>query len=287
MALKSAEELYQLLQLEQLDDNLFRGQNYVTPWGRVYGGQALAQGLHAAYETVPEDRVVHSMHGYFILAGDVTKPIIFEVDRIRDGRSFTTRRVVAIQKGRAIFNMAASFQKAQPSFEHQIKMPDVPPPDEISTDQEWATKYKEQLPQLHQRYQHERPIEFRPVEKYDPINPKNQQPFRNIWIKAKGKLPDNLRAHQEVLTYASDYNLLGTAVLPHREEIAGREAFFASLDHAMWYHHDFRADEWLLFALDSPSASNTRGFTRGNFFNQAGKLVASVVQEGLIRVREK
>jgi len=285
MSIKTASDLHSLLNLEKLDDNLFRGQNYITPWGRIYGGQVLAQGLHAAYQTVPKESVVHSMHGYFILAGDVNQPVIYDVECIRNGRSFNTRRVVAIQKGRAIFNMAASFQVAQPSFEHQLKMPKVLPPEEVITDQEWAAQYKDKLPELYQRYQDDRPLEFRPVEKFDPINPKNQPPFRNIWIKAKGTLPDDLRVHQEVLTYAADYNLLGTAILPHREEISNKETFFASLDHAMWYHHDFRVDDWLLYSLESPSASNTRGFTRGSFFNRDGKLVASVVQEGLIRYR--
>ncbi len=278
-------ELIDLLNLEQIDDNIFRGQNYKAPWGRVFGGQVLAQSLNAARRTVPEDRLLHSMHGYFILGGDINQPIIYQVDRIRNGRSFTTRRVVAIQKGRAIFNMSASFQIEEKGFEHQISMPNVPSPEAIISDQKWAKKYKKELPEMYKRYQVERPIEFRPVEKHDPLNVKNQGPFRHIWLKAKDILPNDKRLHQEILAYASDYNLMGTALLPHRESFTRSQMQMASLDHAMWFHHDFKVDEWLLYALDSPAASNSRGFNRGNFFSTNGKLIASVVQEGLIRQR--
>ena len=279
--------LIDLLTLEQLDDNLFRGQNYKTPWGRVFGGQVLAQALHAARKTVPAERVAHSLHGYFILGGDPNQPIIYDVDRIRDGRSFTTRRVVAIQKGRAIFNMSASFQIVEEGFSHQIPMPVVPPPHAVMSDKDWAKQYKNKLPDLYKRYQIERPIEFRAVEKYDPIQPKKELPYRHIWLKANDVLPADPLLHREVLAYVCDYNLMGTSLLPHRHEFKREEMQNASLDHAMWFHHDVKMDEWLLYALDSPSASNSRGFNRGNFFNQEGKLVASVVQEGLIRHRPK
>jgi len=281
--MQSIEELIDLLTLESIEENIFRGQNYQAPWKRVFGGQVLAQALHAAYNTVPEDRFVHSLHAYFILAGDINQPIVYDVDRIRDGGSFTTRRVVAIQKGRAIFNAAASFQLEQEGLEHQVAMPNVPPPETLLSDADLIAPLKKTNPELHRRYFHERPIEFRPVEKLDIINPRKSRPFRHVWFKAKGTLPDSKRVHQEVLAYASDYNLLMTASLPHVEEVNRSELFFASLDHAMWFHHDFRADEWLLYALDSPSASNSRGFTRGNIFTRDGKLIASVVQEGLIR----
>ena len=283
--MKSIPALIDLITLEQLDDNLFRGQNYQTPWGRVFGGQVLAQSIHAARRTVPEERVVHSMHGYFILGGDPKQPIIYNVDRIRDGRSFTTRRVVAIQKGRAIFNMSASFQIAEKGFAHQIPMPNVPSPDAVTTDEEWAKQYRKELPDLYKRYQVERPIEFRPVEKFNPIHPKKESPFRHIWLKAKGNLPDDQFLQRELLAYASDYNLMGTSLLPHRDRFKRPQMQMASLDDAMWFHQDIKMNDWLLYALDSPSASNSRGFSRGNFFNQDGVLVASVVQEGLIRHR--
>lgn len=284
--MKSIAALVDLLTLEQLDDNLFRGQNYQTPWGRVFGGQVLAQSIHAARRTVPEERIVHSMHGYFILGGDPKQPIIYNVDRIRDGRSFTTRRVVAIQKGRAIFNMSASFQIAEKGFTHQIPMPNVLPPEAVIPDEEWAKQYKKELPDLYKRYQVERPIEFRPVEKFNPLHPKKESPFRHIWLKANSPVPDDQFLHRELLAYAADYNLMGTSLLPHRDRFKRKQMQMASLDHAMWFHQDIKMDEWILYALDSPSASNSRGFSRGNFFNQAGVLVSSVVQEGLIRHRK-
>jgi acyl-CoA thioesterase-2 len=283
--MKSIKELINLLELEKIDENIFRGQNYQAPWGRVFGGQVMAQAVHAARNTVPTDRHLHSLHGYFILGGDISVPIIFQVDRIRDGRSFTTRRVVATQKGRAIFNLSASFQIMENGFEHQIAMPNVPSPEALITDKQWAEKYKKELPDLYKRYTEPRPIEFRPVEKFDPINISNQAPFRHIWLRATDKLPDVKQLHQEVLAYASDYNLMTTSLLPHRKKFKRRFMQMASLDHAMWFHREFKMDEWLLYALDSPSASNSRGFNRGNFFNQQGQLVASVVQEGLIRDR--
>ncbi len=281
--METVEELIELLNLEQIEINIFRGQSYRTPWKRVFGGQVLAQSIHAASQTVPEDRVLHSMHGYFLLAGDIDYPIIYDVERIRDGGSFTTRRVVAIQKGQPIFTMAASYQSKQEGFDHQISMPNVPPPDVLVSDQEFIAQYKDTVPEVYKQFNHPRPLEFRPVEKYDPLSPQKTQPFRHVWIKVKGKLPDNLRLHQEILAYASDYNLLTTATLPHRDSFGPNDLFLASLDHAMWFHRDFRIDEWLLYALDSPSASDARGFNRGNIFRQDGVLVASVVQEGLIR----
>jgi len=285
--MQSIEQLIDLLTLEGIEENIFRGQNYLAPWKRVFGGQVLAQALHAAYNTVPEDRFAHSLHAYFILAGDIEHPIVYDVDRIRDGGSFTTRRVVAIQKGRPIFNAAASFQLKQEGLDHQIRMPNVPPPEVLISDEQLLSHLKESAPELHRRFYQERPIEFRQVERLDPVKPKKSRPFRHVWFKAKGKLPDQIRIHQEVLAYASDYNLLITASLPHLEKVKRQDLFFASLDHAMWFHREFRADEWLLYALDSPSSSNSRGFTRGNIFNREGDLVASVVQEGLIRSKRK
>lgn len=285
--MQTIEELLNLLKLEQIEENIFRGQNYLAPWGRVFGGQVLAQALHAAQQTVPEDRKLHSLHAYFILAGDIKQPIVYDVERIRDGGSFTTRRIVAIQKGRPIFNMSASFHKQSEAFSHQFAMPQVPPPDNLKNDKELFEEVKDKLPTMVKMLQDGRPIEFRPVEPTDLVNPQKAEPYRHVWFKAKGKLPDELSAHQQVLTYTSDYSLLGTATLPHRGQFKAGDLYMASLDHAMWFHRDFRIDEWLLYALDSPSASNSRGFARGNIFNHKGELVASTVQEGLMALRKK
>lgn len=285
--MQTVEELSNLLNLERLDANLFRGNNYQTPWGIVFGGQVLAQSLNAARRTVPEDRCVHSMHAYFILPGDLSLPIIYDVERIRDGGSFTTRRVIAIQKGRPIFNMAASFQLKQEGFNHQITMPNVPPPEALLTDMELSETWKKDAPEAYKRYQTPRPIEFRPVEQFHPHDDTSQPPFRHVWMRASGAMLDLKALHCEALAYASDYNLLTTSILPHRHEVDQSEVQFASIDHAMWFHRDFRMDDWLLYALDSPSASGTRGFNRGSIFTKEGKLVASVVQEGLIRKRRK
>ena len=279
-------ELIDLLKLEKIEENIFRGQNYQSPWGRVFGGQVLAQAVHAAYQTVEEGRFMHSLHSYFLLLGDLSLPIIYNVERIRDGGSFSTRRVVAVQKGRPIFILSASFQKEQIGLEHQIEMPNVPPPHLLLTDDELVQSLKDTLPDMYKRYTIPRPMEFRPVENFDYTHPQNVLPFRHIWIKAKQSIDVALSMHHQLLSYISDYNLLATAMLPHRGKTSYEEVFFASLDHAMWFHRPFKTDTWLLFALDSPSASNARGFSRGNFFTEDGKLVASVVQEGLMRVKE-
>jgi len=285
--MKNVAELTDLIGLERIEDNLFRGQSYRTQWGRVYGGQVLAQALHAANLTVSEDRMAHSMHGYFILAGDIDLPIIYEVDRIRDGGSFATRRVKAIQKGRAIFNMSASFQIREEGIEHQIDMPNVPGPDALLSDVELAESFKDTLPDLYKRYRTPRPIEFKPVERVDFLDPHPHLPRRHVWIRAKGDIGDSFRLHQEIFVFASDYNLLTTAILPHQDIVRFDQLMLASLDHAIWFHREFRMDEWLLLALESPVAGNARGFTRGTLFNTQGQLVASVVQEGLIRVKHE
>lgn len=278
----TTKELLELLDLEVLDNNLFRGQNYQAPWLRVFGGQVLAQSLHAAYQTVSTDRTVHSMHAYFILSGVIDKPIIYDVETLRDGGSFTTRRVTARQKGRPIFIMAVSYHKEKKGLDHQIDMPDVPGPDELKTDIELIEHLKDQSPVMYTALSHSRPIEFRPVENINPLDPRPVDPFRHVWLRAKQTLPDDPRIHHEVLAYASDYNLLTTALFPHMKGQMYGKYFLASLDHAMYFHRSFRADEWLLYAIDSPSASNSRGFTRGNIFDRSGRLVASVIQEGLM-----
>lgn len=286
MDMNKIEDLVDLLELDQIEENIYKGDSHRTPWKRVYGGQVLAQAMTAANRTVPADRFVHSMHGYFILAGDIDRPIVYNVDRLRDGGSFTTRRVVAIQHGKAIFNAAFSFQLEQEGLDHQISMPNVPMPDMLATDLQILEPFRDRIGESRMQIYLNRPIEFRPVEKITPFEDRERSPMRHIWFKAKGQLPDNKRLHQQILAFASDYNLLTTAVLPHLDEIKIHQCFLASLDHAMWIHRDFRADEWLLYAVDSPSASNSRGFTRGNIFNEQGILVASVVQEGLIRRRK-
>lgn len=269
------------LTLEKIDSNIFQGTSKEVASTRVFGGQVLAQALHAVSNTVEKDRMIHSMHAYFILPGNTADKITYIVDRTRDGGSFTTRRVRAIQYGKDIFIMAASFQKIQPGLDHQIEMPKVPFPDDLVTDQELATKFGDFISDKFKEMIRVRPIEFKPVEMPDLFTPIKSKPFQHVWLRAKGALPDDPRMHQQVLAYASDYNLLTTAMRPH--EVTLKDVQLASLDHAMWFHRPFKADEWLLYALESPSTSNSRGFTRGNIFDQQGQLVASVMQEGLVR----
>ncbi len=282
--MKQVSELLALLKLERIEMNLFRGESRSVGSPRVFGGQVMAQALSAAMRTVPEDRFVHSFHGYFVLPGNLDIPIIFQVDRIRDGGSFTTRAVKAIQNGKAIFHLTASFQLDQDGFDHQVEMPKVLGYDELVSYDGMAKQFGDQLPPNILRILNiERPIEFRPVEFLNPFASEVYEPVRNVWLKAKGEMTTDRRQNALVLAYASDYNLLTTALFPHGKAIDHRNLQIASLDHAMWFHRPFRADEWLLYSIDSPSASGARGFTRGNIFDVEGKLVASVVQEGLLR----
>jgi acyl-CoA thioesterase II len=286
--MKEISELLDLLNLEQIEENLFRGYSKTVGSANVFGGQVLAQALSAAINTVPSDRHVHSLHSYFILPGNLDIPIIFQVDRIRDGGSFTTRRVKAIQQGREIFLMSASFQSDENGFDHQIAMPKVQEPEQLVSWKDLAKHFGEFLPQnMYDFLNLDRPIEFRPVELYNPAVPEKRDPFRHIWMKSIGEMPENSKFHPLVLAYASDYNLLTSALLPHGKEGSIPKLQLASLDHAMWFHRPFRMDDWLLYAIDSPSASNSRGFTRGNIFTRDGKLVASVAQEGLMRPRKQ
>lgn len=286
--MKEVSELLDLLKLEQIEENLFRGHSKTVGSTNVFGGQVLAQSLSAAINTVPSNRQVHSLHSYFILPGNLDIPIIFQVDRIRDGGSFTTRRVKAIQQGREIFLMSASFQSDENGFDHQITMPEVQSPEQLVSWKDLAKHFGEFLPQnMYDFLNLDRPIEFRPVELYNPAVPEKREPFRHIWMKSIGEMPENANLHLLVLAYASDYNLLTSALLPHGKEGSIPKLQLASLDHAMWFHRPFRMDDWLLYAIDSPSASNSRGFTRGNIFTRDGKLVASVAQEGLMRPRKQ
>ncbi len=283
--MKDVNELIKHIELEQLDSLLFRGFNENIGSPNVFGGQVLAQALNAAIRTVPEDRFTHSLHAYFVLPGNLDLPIIYEVDKIRDGGSFTTRNIKAIQKGRAIFHMSASFQLLQEGYDHQVEMPEgIKPPDQLFSWDDIATKFKDFLPEYHKKFlDRPRPIDFKPVEMDNPLEKKKKKPYRHVWLKAKGEVPQDRVIQQQILAYASDYNLLATALLPHGDVATFSNVQMANLDHAMWFHRDFDINDWLLYALDSPSASNTRGFTRGNIFSRDGKLVASVVQEGLMR----
>ena len=279
------DDLHDLLDLEYIEHNIFRGRSIDIGSGSVYGGQALAQSLVAAQRTVDDDRVPHSMHGYFILPGDVDAPIVYEVDRLRDGNSFTTRRIVAIQHGRPIFNMAASFQVPEDGAEHQTEMPDVPGPDELPRELDLIRAVEDQIPEaVRSVYTRERPIEFRPVDPVDPFDPATKPPANHVWLRARGTLPDDRLTHQSMLAYATDYGLLSTALRPHGLSFVQPDLQLATLDHALWFHRPVQVDEWLLYATDSPSASGARGFTRGQLFAQDGTLVASVAQEGLMRV---
>ncbi|NNC96255.1 MAG: acyl-CoA thioesterase II [Chitinophagales bacterium] len=283
--MNSIKEWLEEIDLEKVDKNIYKGYSHDMGSPQVYGGQVLSQGLHAAMLTVPEERTVHSTHAYFLLPGDLDKPIIYQVDRLRDGGSFTTRRIVAIQDGQAIFNMAASFQHIAPGLEHQIEMPDVKKPDELLSDFELLKKFKDQIPEGFKSYLRERPIEVRPVDPLAFIVSQKHEPFRHVWFKMKGDKVEDKRILYRLLAYASDYTLLTTAIQPHQDKVRFDQIQFASLDHAMWFHREFDMEDWMLYAIDSPSASNSRGFTRGNIFSHDGKLVASVVQEGLLRVR--
>lgn len=285
--MKSINELINLVQLEKLSESVFLGQNYQAPWKRVFGGQVLAQSLSAAQQTVDAERIAHSMHAYFLLAGDILIPIVFEVEKIRDGGSFSTRRVVAKQNGIAIFFMSISFQKKEFGYDHQIEMPDVAGPENLSSDLDMVKKYKFFVPDHIFQVINERPFEFRMVEQVKILDFKTKLPYRNFWFKANENFEADINIHQRLLTYVSDYNLLTTATLPHTKgPLPNKDLFMASLDHGMWFHRDFRIDDWLLYAMDSPSASNARGFARGNIFNKEGILVASVVQEGLMRLKK-
>lgn len=281
------DELVKLLALEKIEENLFRGQSQDLGWGNVFGGQVLGQALSAAVQTTPSDRHVHSLHGYFLRTGDVTKPIVYDVDRIRDGSSFTTRRVVAIQSGKAIFNLAASFQKAEKGFEHHDSMPEAPPPESLPTEEERVAHYAQRLPKfIHDRLTVERPFELRTADAGDdPFMPTPKPPKRMVWLRTAGKLPDDPALHAYLLAYASDHSFITTALLPHGVTWLTPGMQIASLDHVMWFHQPFRVDEWLLYAIESPAAHGARGLVRGSVFTRDGRHVASAAQEGLIRQR--
>jgi acyl-CoA thioesterase-2 len=280
------DSLISILDLEPLEENLFRGRSPQQGWQRVYGGQVLGQALVAAVRTVAPERIAHSLHGYFLLAGDPSRPIIYNVERVRDGGSFSTRRVTAIQHGRAMFVMSVSFHKEEPGLDHQNAMPKVPPPEELPSEQQLKEQLISRLPENMKSYwERERPIEMRPVDVSRYLARQKRAPMQCTWMRANGRLPDAFPLHQCVLAYASDFTLLDTALIAHGKLMFDKDMQLASLDHALWFHRPFRADDWLLYAQDSPSSHGARGFCRGSLFTRDGILIASVSQEGLMRER--
>ena len=282
------QELLELLKLEQIEANIFRGPSQDLGFGRIFGGQAIGQALSAARQTVSPDRHVHSFHSYFLREGDANLPIVYDVDCIRDGGSFNTRRVVAIQKGKPIFNLSASFQIEEDGFDHQDDMPECRDPETLPCWQEQKEQFGELVPErMRSKLLAESPIEIRLDEPENPLTPEKRAPVNKVWFKAAGKMPDNPGVHKYLLAYASDFNFLSTALYPHGVTFLDPRIQLASLDHAMWFHRPLRMDEWLLYYVDSPSASGARGLVRGQIFDLQGRLVASTVQEGLIRQRTK
>ena len=275
-------DLLQLLKLEALEVDLFRGESHDIGAPQVFGGQVLGQALTAAAATV-EARVVHSLHAYFLRRGDPSAPIVYQVDRSLDGHSFTNRRVVAVQHGAQIFNMTASFQVEESGFDHQLEMPQVPPPESLP-DPAPPAALLEKLPEKVRRFFGQpRPFEFRMVQPVDYLNPRPAPPLRQIWVRAVGALGDDEMLHRRLLAYVSDFFLLDTATLPHGTSFLRGSLIMATIDHAMWFHRPLRLDDWLLCAMESPSASGARGFSRASVFARDGRLVASAAQEGLIR----
>jgi acyl-CoA thioesterase II len=278
-------DLQQQFELERLEVNLFRGQSRDTGSPQVFGGQVLGQALRAAHSTIEDGRVVHSMHAYFLRRGDFTKPIVYQVDRSRDGGSFSARRVVAVQNGEQIFICSASFQTPEQGLEYQVTAPTVPSPDDLKPMTMPSQAEIEKLPEKLRRWlKIERPFEFRPVQPYNPLVPVASEPVRQIWMRAVDKLPDDDTLHRCLLAYISDYWLLDTSTMPHGSSFLRGNLVMASIDHAIWFHRPARVDDWLLYSLDSPSSSGARGFARGSLYSRSGVLVASTAQEGLIRL---
>jgi acyl-CoA thioesterase II len=279
-------DLLALLELEQLEVNLFRGESRDIGAPQVFGGQVLGQALSAAAATV-EGRVVHSLHAYFLRRGDCNAPIVYQVDRSLDGHSFANRRVVAIQHGQQIFTMAASFQASEAGFDHQIPMPPVPPPESLADTSGPPAALLARLPERVRRFfEQPRPFEFRMVQSIDYLHPQRARPERQIWFRAVDALADDEMLHRRLLAYVSDFFLLDTATLPHGTSFLKPTLVMASIDHALWFHRALRVDDWLLYAMESPSASGARGFARASVFSRDGRLVASAAQEGLVRVRK-
>jgi acyl-CoA thioesterase II len=281
----AVEELLALLDLERLEENLFRGRTGAVGFRHVFGGQVLAQALVAGIRSVQPERQIHSLHGYFILPGDRAVPIVYEVENLRDGGSFSTRRVKAIQHGRVIFVMVASFHKQEAGLDHAVEMPKVPPPSRLKDARELFTSQLASLPESMQRFWTRfLPIEFRPVDISRYLDRTQREPVQHIWLKCVDTLPDKAEIHAGILAYASDFALIETALAPHGKLLSDSDVRLVSLDHALWFHRPARIDEWLLYSLDSPSSAGARGFCRGQIFREDGILVASTAQEGLMRI---
>lgn len=287
---KPLHELMNLLQLEQLDTGLFRGHSEHLGLAQVYGGQVIGQALSGARYTVPNDRIVHSFHSYFLLPGDPNKPIIYDVDTLRDGKSLSTRRVKAIQNGQPIFYLTASYHviDEEKSFEHQKQMPqNVPEPETLLSETELAKLLYPLMPEaLQKMVGTEKAIETRPVKVINPLAPEKSEARQYLWIKANGEVPDNQLIHQYLLGYASDWGFLNTALFPHQLSMLTPKFQVATIDHSIWFHRPFRIDEWLLYAIDSPTVANSRGLVHGEIYNRQGQLVASAVQEGIMRFKK-
>ncbi len=280
------EDLLALLELEPIEENLFRGRSQDLGYRQLFGGQVLGQALSAASKTVPPERQVHSLHGYFLRPGDASMPVVYTVDRVRDGGSFTTRRVVAIQKGQPIFTTMASFQGEEPGDTHQAPMPQVPGPEGLASSIELLRRYADRIPErVRDKFLGDKPIEMRPVAPRDPFAPQPMEPIEYVWFKANGELPEDPQVHRYLLAYASDFNLITTAMLPHGRSVMQPDLQIASLDHALWFHGGLQVNDWLLYAMESPWAGSARGLAHGRIFTRDGRLVASVSQEGLIRQR--
>lgn len=281
-------ELLALLDLEPLEVNLFRGQSYNYFGKNAFGGQVLGQALVAAGRTVENGHLAHSLHAYFLRPGDPEAPIVYSVERVRDGRSFTTRTVKAVQHGEIIFTMMASFAVAEDGFDHQFPMPEAPAPETLESELDLRRRLALQLPESQRHYlEMERPIELRPVDPLDPMNLEAREPFRAHWMRAQDRLPEDPFLHQCVLAFASDFAFMGTAMLPHKAHFFQPWMQCASIDHAMWFHRPFRIDDWLLYSMDAPSASSAKGLNRGLIHTRDGVLVASTAQEGLMRQRPR
>jgi len=283
---KPMQDLIERLDLEKLEEDLFRGNSPQNGWQRVFGGLVIAQALMAAQRCVDADRLVHSLHAYFMRPGDPSVPIVYQVERIRDGASFTTRRVLAIQHGKAIFSMSASFQLEEPGFDHQVAIPDVPRPEQLMGEMEFREAFLAKAPDMVKKYWgRERPIEIRPVSLVHYLSKEKLDPQAHIWVRATGIVPEDGHYRAAILAYLSDMTLLDTSLYAHGTSIFDPDLQVASLDHAMWFHRPCALDDWLLYTQDSPSAAGARGMTRGSIFTRDGSLIASVAQEGLIRKR--
>ncbi len=283
---KAITDLLAILDLERIEENLFRGRSPQVGWQRVFGGLVIAQALVAAQRTV-ETSVPHSLHGYFLLGGDPAVPIVYEVERLRDGRSFATRRCEAIQHGRVIFSLAASFHNAEPGLEHAYPAPDAPQPEDLPDESQFLALHGARMPEPVRRYfERDRPIEMRPIDAGRYLSRGAQaEAQQKIWVRTSAPLPDDPALHRAALAYLSDMTLLDTSLVAHGRSVFHPDIQAASLDHALWLHRPFRADEWMLYVQDSPNASGALGFSRGALYSRGGALIASVAQEGLIRLR--